>query len=57
MTSSIGCTPRSIRTRATFSTLLYTAQNHGVSLFFLCDLREKHDVSDAVFLVDSTLWL
>jgi transposase-like protein len=36
---------------------LGTAQNLGLSEIFLGELREKHDVSDAVFLVDGAQWL
>ncbi|WP_311173389.1 IS6 family transposase [Halobellus ordinarius] len=36
---------------------LGTAQNLGISEIFLGELREKHDVSDAVFLVDGAQWL
>jgi putative transposase len=34
-----------------------TAQNLGLSEIFLGELQEKHDVSDAVFLVDGAPWL
>lgn len=33
------------------------AQHLGLSELFLGELREKHDVSDAVFLVDGAPWL
>jgi putative transposase len=33
------------------------AQNLGLSEIFLKELQEKHDVSDAVFLVDGAPWL
>jgi len=36
---------------------LGTAQNLGLSEIFFRELREKHDVSDAVFLVDGAQWL
>jgi putative transposase len=44
-------------TNAFLHVALYTAQNLGASLLFLQDLKEKHDVSDAVFLVDGAPWL
>lgn len=36
---------------------LGTTQNLGLSEIFFGELREKHDVSDAVFLVDGAQWL
>jgi transposase-like protein len=36
---------------------LGTAQNYGLSVRFFHELREKHDVDDAVFLVDGAPWL
>ncbi|GAA0301993.1 IS6 family transposase [Halarchaeum salinum] len=36
---------------------LGTAQNRGLSELFFGELREKHDVEDAVFLVDGAPWL
>jgi putative transposase len=36
---------------------LGTAQNLGLSEIFFGELREKHDVEDAVFLVDGAQWL
>jgi transposase-like protein len=36
---------------------LGTAQDLGFSELFFNELREEHDVSDAVFLVDGAPWL
>lgn len=36
---------------------LYMMQNFGASLLFLGELKEKHNVADAVFLVDGAQWL
>jgi transposase-like protein len=36
---------------------LGTSQNLGLSEIFFGELREKHDVSDAVFLLDGAPWL
>ncbi|MEZ3163925.1 IS6 family transposase [Halorubrum sp. RMP-47] len=36
---------------------LYSTRNSAVSSMFLSELREKHQVDDAVFLVDGAPWL
>ncbi|MFB1063312.1 IS6 family transposase [Natrinema sp. H-ect4] len=36
---------------------LFLTRNEGVTSIFLSELTEKHDVDDAVFLVDSGPWL
>jgi transposase-like protein len=36
---------------------LFLMRNEGVTSIFLSELTEKHDVDDAVFLVDSGPWL
>lgn len=36
---------------------LGTAQNTGLSSLFFSELKQKHDVSDTVFLVDGAPWL
>lgn len=36
---------------------LGTVQNLGLSEIFIGELREKHDVEDAVSLVDGAQWL
>ena len=36
---------------------LYPTRTNAISSMFLSELREKHQVDDAVFLVDGTPWL
>ncbi|PGF16604.1 hypothetical protein CP556_11055 [Natrinema sp. CBA1119] len=36
---------------------LFPTRNESVTSIFLSELTEKHDVDDAVFLVDSGPWL
>ncbi len=36
---------------------LYLTRTTELTEMFLCELREKHDVQDAVFLVDPAPWL
>ena len=52
MASSSGCTQRSIQRQTNLHIRLFTTTTTALTQNFLRELRAKHDVSEAIFLVD-----
>lgn len=57
MISASGCTPLLIQQPTKSSPFGSLRPEHKLTERFLTGLQEKHDVADAVFLVDSAPWL
>ena len=57
MTNNIGCTPPSLLTQRLLHTKLETTRTNAMADHFFAELREKHDVDDAIFLIDGAVQL